>query len=306
MDTPSFFSIFSFFRFVLFLQTSNPYEMNCIMFASGSKGNCIYVGNKTDAVVVDAGMGYVKRVLESHKINMETIRALCITHEHSDHVRSAKAFVNAAKVPVYAMGGTLDAIIRDNLVSGSAKCVCMHEKETLDAGELSITAFRTYHDAAEPSGFVVDDGDARIGICLDTHKVSESMYAVLSGCDAVVLESNYSAAAMKTDRFPLCSVCRKCGAECMGNPCVKRLYPRYLKDRIQNDGHLSNESSSDVIKKLSREVGIIALAHLSENYNRPNIARESAENAAGESGCRIYVSDQLPEYRERRMVKFSV
>lgn len=280
--------------------------MDCIIFASGSKGNCIYVGNETDAVIVDAGMGYVKRVLESYKINTETIRALCVTHEHLDHARSAKAFVNAVKVPVYATGGTLEALTRENMISCSAKRVCMHEKIPLEVGGLSITVFRTYHDAAEPSGFVIDDGDARIGVCLDTHKVSDSMYAVLSGCDAVVLESNYSAVAMQTDHFPSCSVCRKCGAECMGNSCVKRLYPRYLKDRIRDDGHLSNEASSDVIKNLSWEVGTIALAHLSENYNRPNIAREAAETASGESECRIYVSDQLLEYRERRLVKFSV
>ena len=280
--------------------------MDCVMFASGSKGNCIYIGNDSDAIVVDAGMGYVKRVLENHKIHTENIRALCITHEHSDHVRSAKAFVNAVKSPVYAMGGTLDVLVRDNMISGAAKRVCMHEKIPVEAGGLEVTAFRTFHDAAEPCGFIVDDGTSRIGVCLDTHKVSESMYASLAGCDAVVLESNYSAAAMQTDRFPECTVCRKCGAECLGNPCVKRLYPRYLKDRICDDGHMSNEAAADVIKSLSREVGIIALAHLSENYNRPNIARESAENASCESGCMIYVSDQLPGYREHRLVKFSV
>jgi phosphoribosyl 1,2-cyclic phosphodiesterase len=84
------------------------------------------------------------------------------------------------------------------------------------------------------------------------------------------------------------------------------VYPRYLKDRIQNDGHLSNEDSSACIAELSKDVGIIALAHLSENYNRPNIARETALDAAGENKTTIFVSDQLAEYRERRLVKFQV
>ena len=276
------------------------------MFASGSKGNCIYLGNGTDAVVIDAGMGYCKRVLEAHKINTETIRALCITHEHSDHARSAKAFVNAVKCPVYATGGTHHALVRGNFIPGTAKRVLMHTGTPQEAGGLVITSFRMYHDAAEPSGFIVDDGESRIGVCLDTYKVDKTMFAALSSCDAVVLESNYSSPAMESDRFPACAKCRHCGAECMGDLCVRYRYPLYLKDRIRDAGHLSNEAASRTIASLSREVGQIALAHLSENYNRPNIARESAEEAAGESGCVIYVSDQLPGYRQRRLVQFSV
>ena len=85
-----------------------------------------------------------------------------------------------------------------------------------------------------------------------------------------------------------------------------RDYPQYLKDRIREDGHLSNERSAETLGVLKNEVGTIALAHLSENYNRPNIARLSAEAALGESGSRLFVSDQLPFYREKRMVRFSV
>jgi len=276
------------------------------MFASGSKGNCIYIGNENDAVVIDAGIGYMKRILEQHKINTENIRALCVTHEHSDHVRSAKAFVKAVNVPVFSTGGTLHEMVRGNIVSASAKLVQMHDDTPVGAGDLSVTSFHVYHDAAEPCGFVIDDGEAKIGVCLDTHLVSKEMFSALASCDAVVLESNYSEAAMHSDKFPQCEFCRNCGAECQGNCRVTRLYPRYLKERIMQSGHLSNEYASEVIEDLSPEVGIIALAHLSENYNRPNLARELAEEAAEGSDCRIYVSDQLPNYREKRMVRFSI
>ncbi len=280
--------------------------MDCVLLASGSKGNCIYVGNDSDSIIIDAGLGYLMRTLQSMHLNTDNLRGLCVTHEHSDHVRSAKAFVKAAQVPVFASGGTHDALDQGNLISASAKRILCHEHIPVEAGGLKITTFRAYHDAAEPTGFVIDDGDSRIGICLDTHEVSDTMKTILSACDAVVLESNYSSLAMKTDRFPECELCRSCGADCQGNKCVLRVYPRYLKDRIQNDGHLSNEDSSACIAELSKDVGIIALAHLSENYNRPNIARETAMAAVGESGTEIYVSDQLAEYRERRLVKFKV
>ena len=280
--------------------------MDCVLLASGSKGNCIYIGNGTDAVVVDAGIGYLKRTLEAYQLPADTVRALCVTHEHADHVRSAKAFLKAAKVPAAASGGTLSAMQKAGLLSQASEKILMHDRVGVDFGTLTVTAFRTYHDAAEPTGFLIEDGESRIGVCLDTHTVSDTMLTALCSCDAVVLESNYSEEAMKTDRFPACRECRMCGVSCGGDCAVKRIYPRYLKDRIREDGHLSNEVSAKTLAVLKDHVGCVALAHLSENYNRPNLAREKAEDAAGESGCVIYVSDQLPEYREKRMVRFSV
>ncbi len=280
--------------------------MECVLLASGSKGNSIYIGNDADAVVIDAGVGYLKRTLEDLCLDTSRVRALCVTHEHSDHVRSAKAFVKAMHIPVYGTGGTLDAAVRGGFVPQSAQLVLCHDRVASTLGSLSITAFRTYHDAVEPSGFIVDDGASRVGVCLDTHEVTPVMLDILRGCDAVVLESNYCSSAMQTDRFPDCAQCRSCGAKCCGNRKVLRLYPRYLKDRIQEDGHLSNEDSAAAVADLSGDVGVIALAHLSENYNRPNLARETAEDAAGESGAMIYVSDQLTGYREQRLVRFRV
>lgn len=280
--------------------------MECVLLASGSKGNSIYIGNDTDAVVIDAGVGYLKRTLEDLSLDTSRVRALCVTHEHSDHVRSAKAFVKAMKIPVYGTGGTLDASVRGGFLPQTAKLVVCRDKIPETAGSLCVTAFRTWHDAAEPSGFVIDDGAARIGVCLDTHEVTPAMLDILRGCDAVVLESNYCSSAMQNDTFPDCAACRSCGARCCGNRRVLRLYPRYLKDRIREDGHLSNENSAAAQRLLAGDVGVLALAHLSENYNRPNLARESAEDAAGESGTKIYVSDQLPGYREQRLVRFTV
>lgn len=280
--------------------------MDCVLLASGSKGNCIYIGNDTDAVIVDAGMGYIKKTLDQYNLPSENVRAVCITHEHSDHARSAKAFIRATHVPVAASGGTLSALERNGFIPQASEKIRMSRGLGEDFGSLTVTSFNAYHDAAEPTGFLIEDQDTMIGICLDTYKITDHMIAQLCACDAVVLESNYSEPAMKDDRFPQCSECLSCGAACCGNRDVKRLYPKYLKDRIKENGHLSNEMTAEVISVLKDHVGIISLAHLSENYNRPNIARQIAESATGESGCKIYVSDQLPEYREKRMVRFSL
>ena len=280
--------------------------MDCVLLASGSKGNCIYVGNDTDAVIVDAGIGYLYRILSEYKLPAENVRALLVTHEHADHVRSAKAFLKAAHVPAAASGGTLSAMECGNLIPQAAGKILLKEGIRESLGGLDITSFRTYHDAAEPTGFVIDDGISRIGICLDTHQVSDKMLSVLSSCDAVVLESNYSEHAMAKDSFAACRMCRKCGAACGGNCRVLHPYPRYLKDRIMDDGHLSNEVSSKVLSLLKDSVSTVALAHLSENYNRPNLARESAEDALDSSDVRLFVSDQCPMYRENRMVRFRI
>jgi phosphoribosyl 1,2-cyclic phosphodiesterase len=270
------------------------------MLASGSKGNCIYIGNETDAVIIDAGMGHLRRTLKELNFKSDLVRALCITHEHTDHVSSAKAFLKAAKVPVLATGGTLNALTSRNLIPQNTPLV----RNTLAAGSLTVTAFGTCHDAAEPCGFTVQDADLSIGVCLDTAKVTASMKNTLAACDAVILESNYSTHAMKTDTFPGCRKCRTCGADCGGSTTVPRTYPEYLKDRIRSSGHLSNEAAATVLKELAHGTGILALAHLSENYNRPNLARTTAENVCPD--CEIYVSDQLPEYRKQRMVRFRI
>lgn len=276
------------------------------MLASGSKGNCIYIGNDTDSVVVDAGVGYIARLITENRLPLPNLRALLLTHEHSDHIRSAKALLKSQKIPVGGSGGTLKRAELAGVIPQSSSKILMHENQKIELNSLSIHSFRSYHDAAEPTGFIIDDGDARIGICLDTHKVSETMFSQLKSCDAVIIESNYSEKAMKTDAFDPCEKCLHCGAECGGHCPVRFIYPRYLKDRIIQDGHLSNEASASVISELKETVGVFALAHLSENYNRPNIARNKAEDALRESHATLYVSDQFPMYREKRMVKFTI
>lgn len=276
------------------------------MLASGSKGNCIYIGNDSDGVVIDAGIGYIARLLTENKLPLSNVRALLVTHEHSDHIRSAKAFLKSQHIPVAGSGGTLDKTERAGVIPAGSEKILMRETQQIQLNSLSIQLFRTYHDAAEPTGFIIDDGDSRIGVCLDTYQVSGTMFKQLATCDAVVLESNYSETAMQTDRFDPCETCRHCGAECGGYCPVRFTYPRYLKDRIIQDGHLSNEASSAVLSRLKDSVGTFALAHLSENYNRPNIARKKAEESLGESHAELYVSDQFPMYREKRMVKFTI
>ncbi len=280
--------------------------MDCVLIASGSKGNCIYIGNDTDAVVIDAGIGYIKRTIAEQKLPVSNIRGLLLTHEHADHARSAKAFLKSTRIPVAGSGGTLDATECAGNIPQSTQRIPLLENQDVFFDSLTVHSFKTYHDAVEPTGFVIDDGDARIGVCLDTHRVSETILAELASCDAVVLESNYSEHAIQTDKFEPCRECRHCGAECGGYWTVRYRYPRYLKDRIIQDGHLSNEASSSVIATLKNSVGTFALAHLSENYNRPNIARNAAEAAIGESSAQVYVSDQFPRYREKRMVRFSI
>ena len=280
--------------------------MDCVLIASGSKGNCIYVGNGSDSIVVDAGVGYLKRTLEEHGLPIGIIRALCITHEHSDHCQSAKAFLKALQIPVAGSGGTLSVLRETDQFPTGTDCIMFHAGDPHMIGGLEVTSFRTYHDAAEPTGFIIDDGDSRIGICLDTHQVSDSMFNQLKKCDAVILESNYAEKTMRTDRFDPCEHCQHCGAECNGYCGVRFPYPRYLKDRIIQDGHLSNEATSAVLSRMKDSVGIFALAHLSENYNRPSIARKKAEEALRESHAELYVSDQFPMYREKRMVKFTI
>ena len=280
--------------------------MKCSILASGSKGNCIYVGNGTDAVVVDAGIGYLQDVITSCGLSTDNIRALCITHEHGDHCQTAPAFLNALRIPIAGSEGTLRALVNREQIPARTNHLVLHAGWPCRLGGMEVTSFRAYHDCSEPTGYIIDDGDASLAVLLDTNRVSDSMLTLLKTADAVVIESNYSETALKTDLFPPCPKCRGCGADCRGRRYVLQTYNQDLKDRIRYRSHMSNERTADVVRKLKDDVGTIALAHLSENYNRPNLARLASEEAVGESGCRLFVADQHPLYFEKRMVRFTV
>jgi len=236
--------------------------MRCIVLASGSKGNCLYIESRSSALLLDAGLSFRETAarLACAGGSLDHVEAVLVTHEHSDHIKGVDAVSGKLKVPVYATKGTLREFFRTRRTSKrDQETIACHFGEEYPVGDFFIEAFATSHDAAEPCGFLIKEGDLAIGCCTDTGVVNDPMLARFRQCDAVVLESNH------------CPVMLREGP-----------YPEMLKRRIRSKhGHLSNTATAECLRVLGRDVGQIMLAHLSEVNNTPDKAKASAMNGLG-------------------------
>ncbi len=240
--------------------------MQLTVLASGSKGNCTYLRGERGALLIDAGLSAretLRRLSEAGG-DPALIEAILVTHEHIDHIRGVDVLARRLGVPVYATGGTLDAFNTKcrETTAEIRRCRC---GETFSVGDFAIEPFAASHDAREPCGFSVTEGDLRIGCCTDTGTVTTSMFDTLASCDAVLLESNH------------------CPDMLENGP-----YPAYLKSRIRSKrGHLSNPDAARCLQRLADRIHMAMLAHVSEINNTPEKVLLSALEGLG------FYSDQV-------------
>ena len=240
--------------------------MQLTVLASGSKGNCTYIRGERGALLIDAGLSAKEtlRRLSEAGGDPSLVEAILVTHEHIDHIRGVDVLARRLGVPVYATGGTLDAFTAKcgGTTAEIRRCRC---GETFSVGDFAIEPFAASHDAREPCGFSVAEGDLRIGCCTDTGTVTTSIFDTLASCDAVLLESNH------------------CPDMLENGP-----YPAYFKSRIRSKrGHLSNPDAARCLQMLADRIHMAMLAHVSEINNTPEKVLLSALEGLG------FYSDQV-------------
>lgn len=222
---------------------------------SGSKGNCVLISNGKNNVLIDAGLSFkcIYKKLTEHGLSIADIDAVFLTHEHSDHIKGVAEL--ASYVPIYSHPSTLDFVA--NKYSIPLKQLMEIEEQEISIGTLDILPFRVSHDALHPFGYRICDSDSKFTYMTDTGYISKGMFAIASGSDTIMLESNHDTELLK-----------------------KGKYPEYLKRRILSDiGHLSNEESARTIFDLvSGGTSKIMLAHISEQNNLPELAYYTAVN----------------------------
>jgi phosphoribosyl 1,2-cyclic phosphodiesterase len=212
---------------------------------SGSNGNCYYVGNSTEAVLVDAGISCKeteKRMLRLG-LSMNKVKAIFISHEHGDHIRGLSVLSKKFGIPVYITRGTLNNC-RLNLPPELCRSFSSHE--TVQIGSLNITCFPKVHDAAEPHSFMVSCGDIKVGVFTDLGRVCDQLSLYFQQCDAAFLEANYDEELLQNGK-----------------------YPYYLKRRISGGwGHLSNTQALELLNNFRpAKLSHLLLAHLSKDNN---------------------------------------
>jgi phosphoribosyl 1,2-cyclic phosphodiesterase len=232
--------------------------MRFSVLGSGSKGNATLVTSGRTALLIDNGFSgrETRRRLAGIGFDPADLTAILVTHEHGDHVRGVAILSRQAGVPVHANQATFRA-------AGAAleRPAAYREFETgtpFTIQDMRIHPFAVSHDTAEPVGFVVTDGRATLGYCTDTGMVSRLMEQRLGGCHGLVLECNHDPELLARSHYPI-----------------------HLKQRVRSrHGHLANQEAAAFLAGLMhRDLQHVALAHLSEVNNRPEIARLTVEKA---------------------------
>jgi phosphoribosyl 1,2-cyclic phosphodiesterase len=193
---------------------------------SGSNGNCYYIGNDDEAVLVDAGL--TCRETEKRMVllglSMKKVKAIFISHEHTDHIKGLPVIAEKYALPVYIttatsrMGGIQ---ITPKLLYG------FKAYEPVQIGAITVTAFPKYHDAADPHSFILTSNGINIGVFTDIGVPCQQVIKYFSQCHAAFLETNYDEDMLENGR-----------------------YPHFLKNRIRNgNGHLSNKQALEIFTR---------------------------------------------------------
>lgn len=233
--------------------------------ASGSNGNCYYIGNAKNAVLIDAGIStkqILLRMTESN-LNPAKIKALFITHEHSDHLRGARVLGKRLQIPVYLTAKTYNNAYK-NMRPDYPRF--FSPAEEVQVGEFSIFPVLKNHDAAEPCSFRVEYQNKSVGVFTDIGEACENVKSQLNKCNGLFLESNYDEKMLWEGQ-----------------------YPYFLKRRVaSNVGHLSNEQAFELLNNYSGEnLQCVFLSHLSRDNNTPEKAVKRMKTLTGRFEVKI-------------------
>ncbi len=228
---------------------------------SGSNGNCYYIGNANEGVLIDAGISCreTERRLKHLGLSIKMVKAIFITHEHADHINGLPKLIKKYYLPVYMTQST-----RSNLRAGwkEIRSITFQAYEPVAIGNLTVTAIPKFHDAVDPHSFIVSHNNINVGVFTDTGRNCEHLIKNFERCHAAFLESNYDEIMLQTGG-----------------------YPQHLKDRIRNGhGHLSNKQALELfLNHRPPFMSHLILSHLSANNNKPEIVDELFNRVAGET-----------------------
>ncbi len=234
--------------------------MKMMTIASGSSGNCTFVGSDNTSILVDVGISK-KRIqagLSNIDVDFKDINGILITHEHIDHIRAIGVISRAYGIPIYSTEDTCSEISRCKTLgdfdTGLLKPIEPDREFTI--GDIDITPHSIWHDAADPVCYSLYNDGKKISIATDIGNYDDYLVDSLKDSDALLVESNHDIRMLQVGPYPY------------------ELKRRVLSDR----GHLSNEASGRLIKRiLNDHLKAIFLGHLSQENNYPELAYETVK-----------------------------
>lgn len=218
--------------------------------ASGSNGNCYYIGNENEAVLIDAGISTKQIInrMKERKLEPAKLKAIFISHEHSDHLSGARVMEKRLNIPVYITSATYNGAYKNQRPENPRY---FNPGSKVQVGNFTVHTFLKNHDASEPCSFRVEYKDKNIGVFTDIGEPCENVIAHVRKCDALFLETNYDEKMLWEGK-----------------------YPWFLKRRIASaQGHLSNRQAFELLGgHAGPQLEYVLLSHISKENNTPEAA----------------------------------
>lgn len=238
---------------------------------SGSNGNCYYLGNETEAILVDAGISCreIEKRMKRLDLSMKKVRAVFVSHEHTDHVKGVPTIAKKYQLPVYITDATLRSgglHIKKDLVNNFLP------HQPISIGGLTITAFPKFHDAIDPYSFSITNKNVTVGVFTDIGKACDHLTRHFKQCHAAFLETNYDDDMLENGS-----------------------YPYHLKKRIKGEtGHLSNAEALELfVSHRPSHMTHLFLSHLSKNNNSAELVQQLFHQHA--NGVKIILASRWEE-----------
>lgn len=235
-------------------------KVKFISLASGSSGNCYYLGTERYGILIDAGIGIrtIKKALKEINIPMETIRAVFVTHDHADHIKAVGHLGEKLHIPIYTTA---------RIHEGINKSYCMTEKlhssvrflekeQPMTLEDFSIVSFEVPHDGTDNVGYCIEIDNKVFSFLTDLGEITPTASHYICKANYLIIEANYDEEMLN-----------------MGS------YPQYLKERITSTtGHMSNLATADFLaENMTEHLRHIWLCHLSKDNNHPELAYKTIE-----------------------------
>ena len=246
-------------------------EVSVCVLASGSRGNATYICDGTTAILIDAGLSgiEIQRRMAAKGLHPEQLNAILVSHEHSDHIHGVGVLSRRFGLPVYINEGTRQAA--GTVLGKLAGLQPFSCGQPFEIGSLTVHPFSISHDAQDPAGFTISCDRAKVGLATDLGIVTSVVKTHLQACDLLVLEANHDPQML-----------------------IDGPYPWPLKQRIRGrSGHLSNQDAAALVQALQHDrLTHIVLAHLSEENNTPQKARQAIQASLNGASVRLHVASQ--------------
>lgn len=246
--------------------------------ASGSKGNCLFLGTDSTKILIDAGLSVkqIRERLSTIDVKLEEIDAIIITHEHSDHIRGLDVLCKQINIPILANRDTAQAICDTLRIQPKFKIFSTGEPFTF--GDIAFHPFSIQHDTVDPIALIATIEGVKIGICTDLGFATSLVKNHLQNCHYLYIESNHEPSMVHACSRP----------------------PMYKQRVLGRQGHLSNESCAELLREIyHKQLKKVYLAHLSEECNNPEVAlkksKDSLKDYLEEISITIAYQDKVSE-----------